>query len=232
MHKLNNLFKKYIPKNHSCQVAPEYFVDCVFQKNKTKKILDLGCGTGESLDYFKKKNPDIEWIGLDIAKSPEVGKRTRKDIKFYNFDGINIPFKNNYFDLIFCKQVLEHVQEPSSLLKEICRVLKPEGFFIGSTSYLEPYHSYSLQNYTPYGFYLLLKNAGLKLEEIRSGIDGLTLLIRRGLGRPKIFDKWRKKESPLNRFISLAGKLMRKDHVWINSIKLLFAGQFCFFVRK
>ena len=87
------------------------------------KILDLGCGTGTSADFFKKMVPDAKWIGLDIEESPEVASRTKTGAEFHSFDGINIPFGDNSFDLIFSNQVLEHVRHPVELLKEARRVL-------------------------------------------------------------------------------------------------------------
>lgn len=196
------------------------------------KILDLGCGTGTSADFFKKMAPDAKWIGLDIEESPEVAARTKSGAEFHSFDGINIPFNDNSFDLIFSNQVLEHVRHPVELLKEARRVLKPGGFMVGSTSHLEPYHSLSVRNYTPYGFRLLLEEAGLHLEEIRPGIDSLTLIVRLGLGRPKFFARWWRKESPLNKLISLFGKLSGKSPAEINVLKLIFCGQFAFIACK
>lgn len=228
-----DLLKEYIPNDHSRQVVSKYYTEYLFrQNNKIRQVMDLGCGTGNSLDYFRRKNPRIRWVGLDIEKSPEVDLRTRTDGEFYTFDGIHIPFDDDHFDLIYCNQVFEHVRRPINLLKEVRRVLRPNGYFIGSTSQLEPYHSYSLWNYTPYGFCLLIKEAGLQLVEMRPSIDALTLIIRCGLRTPKFFSRWWEKESPLNLVISFFGKVMRKRPEWINAKKLLFCGQFCFLARK
>ena len=232
------MFKKIIeewciPDNHSRQVTSGVLANNLFsQENHIKVVMDLGCGEGSSINFFRKLDKDIRWTGLDIENSPEVAARTKTGAEFYSFDGVNIPFDNNYFDLIYCNQVLEHVKHPVELLKEVQRVLKPNGYFIGSTSQLEPYHSYSLWNYTPYGFRLLLEEAHLQLIEIRPGIDALTMIIRTGLGRPKFFARWWKRESPLNKIISFAGWLTRKSNKEINFAKLIFCGQFCFLVQK
>lgn len=228
-----DLLKPSIPNDHSRQVTSEYYLESLFsQGNSIRQVMDLGCGTGNSIDYFRRKNPSIRWAGVDIEKSPEVESRTRTDGKFYTFDGAHIPFDDNYFDLIYCRQVFEHVRYPICLLKEIRRVLKPNGYFVGSTSQLEPYHSYSLWNYTPYGFRLLIEEANLQLVEIRPSIDGLTLISRRIFNAPKFFSQCWEKESPLNLVISFFGKVMRKEPAKINAVKLLFCGQFCFLVRK
>jgi SAM-dependent methyltransferase len=200
--------------------------------NRIEQMMDLGCGEGNSLDYFREKIPGVKWVGLDIEESPEVDLRTRTDGEFHTFDGLHMPFENDCFDSVYCNQVLEHVRQPSDLLKEIHRVLRPGGSLIGATSQLEPYHSYSLWNYTPYGLSLLVEEAGLQLVEVRPSIDALTLLVRRGLGKPKLFVRWWENESPLNVVITVLGKLLRKPAASINATKLLFCGQFCFQVRK
>jgi len=61
--------------------------------------------------------------------------------------------------------------------------------------------------------------------ELRPGIDGLTLILRRGLGGPSYFDRWWSLESPLNRVIGLFARVRRLDPASANAIKLLFCGQ-------
>lgn len=227
------LLNEYIPSDHSLQVTSKYFTDILFMRcSNIRYVMDLGCGKGDSLDYFRAKNPDVSWIGLDIEKSPEVELRERTDAEFYSFDGIHIPFEDNSFDLVYCNQVFEHVRYPAKLLKEIYRVMKPSSYFVGSTSHLEPYHSFSYWNFTPYGFCNLVEAAGLQLEELRPSVDALTLIVRRFLGRPKFFSRWFEKESLPNRVISLIGKIRGKQNSRINAEKLLVCGHFCFLVRK
>ena len=113
-----------IPNDHSHQTTSIDFVKkFVTQHGDIKRVMDLGCGSGDSVDLFRQIDPNINWIGLDIEGSPEVGKRTRKDAEFCSFNGTNIPFDDDHFDLIYCNQVLEHVKYPSKLLKEVARVL-------------------------------------------------------------------------------------------------------------
>ncbi|MGH7598747.1 MAG: class I SAM-dependent methyltransferase [bacterium] len=230
---LYHLMKDYVPKDHTRQITPEYYLERLFKReNDLNKVMDLGCGAGDSIDYFRKKMPDIKWIGLDIEKSPAVAARTRTDGEFHTFDGVHIPFANDSFDLIYCYQVFEHVRYPAELLKEVYRVLRPHGYLVGSTSQLEPFHTYSFWNYTPYGFLQLVEEAGLRLVEIAPSIDALTLILRQGFGGPNFFSRWWRKESPLNRVINIIGKLAGKEQAWINAAKLVFCGQFCFWVCK
>jgi SAM-dependent methyltransferase len=195
-------------------------------------VLDLGCGAGDSVDQFRDVNPAVHWVGVDVERSPEVASRRRTDAEFVTFDGVHLPFDDGSFDAVYCKQVLEHVREPAPLLAEVARVLRPDGAFAGSTSQLEPFHSYSTWNYTPYGLKLLLERAGLALEEVRPGIDSLAVIVNRGVGMRRVTRRWWAVESPLNRVADGFGRVRGLEPRQVNAIKLLLCGQFAFRARR
>lgn len=199
------------------------------------RVLDLGCGAGGSHDFMAATRSLALWVGIDIPDSPEAAARRRRDLNFVAFDGVRIPFAPGTFDLVYCHQVLEHVRHPQRLLAEAARVLCTGGVLVGSTSQLEPFHSRSLWNYTAYGMLELLQEAGLRQVEIRPGIDGLTLVLRRlfgfaGLSRP--FNFFFEHSSPLNVLIELAARAVRIEPRMRAVLKLVFAGQFVFVARK
>ena len=196
------------------------------------RVMDLGAGAGGSVDQFRALAPACRWTGVDIADSIESRSRTRVDAEFVIYDGVHLPFEDATFDLVYCKQVLEHVAHPEPLLAEVARVLRPRGAFAGSTSQLEAFHSNSRFNYTPFGLAEAMRDAGLRVEELRPGIDGFTLLVRRVLGTPRWMYRAWTTESPLNRAIDLAGRARRADHVAVNTAKLVFCGQFSFLARR
>ena len=49
-----------------------------------------------------------------------------------------IPFEDNYFDIVLCNHVLEHVNDDIRAMREICRVLKPGGFSIMQVPFFSP----------------------------------------------------------------------------------------------
>jgi len=104
----------------------------LFQKHSRlikKPILDFGCGDGFFCEtVFGKEKINI---GLDIKNERTekiINKKIYKKIVLYN--GKKLPFKDNYFQTIVSNCVLEHILNIDYSLKEIYRVLKPDGYFI------------------------------------------------------------------------------------------------------
>ena len=230
---IGRLLGPFVPRDHARQVSATYYLDLLMRQDpRPRVVMDLGCGRGDSVDMFRGYDPEIDWVGVDIPASPEVLARQRTDARFVTYDGEILPFPDSVFDLIYSRQVLEHVRHPVVHLAEVRRVLRPGGAFIGSTSQLEPYHSRSLWNYTAFGFAELVAEAGLELVEIRPGIDGVTLILRSYLERPDWFDQWWTAESPLNALIDEWARDSERSLGHTNLRKLQFAGQFAFLVRR
>ena len=96
------------------------------------RILDIGCGNGRLLDAIKKRRP--AYIGLDVSKKLiNIAKENYPNGNFQVFDGLTIPFPDDYFDKVFAIRVLHHIPSKEfrqKFLKEIRRVLKPQGLLI------------------------------------------------------------------------------------------------------
>lgn len=96
--------------------------------DKPVKILDVGCfpyHLGAALEMM-----GYEVFGISSAHEPIKGK----NIRICNIESDRFPFKDNYFDLILCSEVLEHLpQSPLHALYEMRRVLSPQGKLILTT---------------------------------------------------------------------------------------------------
>lgn len=220
----------HIPADHARQVHARYYIEeAMTGPDAPALVVDLGCGDGGSAAWFRRWQPDVEWIGVDIEQSDLA--RAIQGEKVILYDGVNLPFPDDSVPLIYSSQVFEHVRYPEPLLAEIRRVLTPGGLFIGSTSQMEPYHARSMWGgYTIFGWRTLCTDAGLLLEEVRPSIDAIALIGRKYSGPPADYNPW--DSSPLNEEIDRWAAETGADVVSTNARKLRFAGQFAFRVRK
>lgn len=194
-------------------------------------VLDLGCGSGNSVDFFDSLSPKINWRGVDIEGSPEVDSRIRSEKFIESFNGIDLPYKQDSFELIYCNQVLEHVRYPDELIRSVFRVLKPKGLFVGAVSYLEPYHSRSIFNFTPYGVFRVLSEAGFVVKEIGPGVDASLLINRQILNRSRAL-RFIWNINYIYGLIDVYSFLRRLSSKEINMLKLNFAGHINFLAYK
>jgi ubiquinone/menaquinone biosynthesis C-methylase UbiE len=98
------------------------------------KILDLGCGDGQHLEYLAQRLPKNNLFATEISQI-RVNRVRKKGFNCKKVDGVELPFDSNFFDAIIFFEVIEHIpeKEVGLLLKEFHRVLKPKGLVIGST---------------------------------------------------------------------------------------------------
>jgi ubiquinone/menaquinone biosynthesis C-methylase UbiE len=106
--------KAAIPGDHSGISSAEDLLGEVLASRANEKIeiLDLGCGDGRGLDLVRSHAPNGRYRGVDIKGSPEVRSRNRTDGQFLEYDGVNLPFDQGEFDVVYSRQVLEHVRHP------------------------------------------------------------------------------------------------------------------------
>lgn len=93
--------------------------------------MDVGCGDGFFANTVLAGK--IVDVGLDVSES-RITEAEKLDVykKLITYDGEKIPFDSCYFATVFSNCVLEHIQNLSSMLSEIHRVLKPKGFFVAT----------------------------------------------------------------------------------------------------
>lgn len=90
-----------------------------------ESCLELGSGGGRQFDVLSTKFKKI--TGIEIHKpSVEIGQQNGLDIIESTLE--NTPFGDNTFDVICSRHVMEHTYDIQKALKEIKRILKPEGY--------------------------------------------------------------------------------------------------------
>jgi len=86
----------------------------------------------------------------------------------YKCDLTAIPVDDNRYDAVICNQVLEHVPEPADVLKELHRILKPNGLLVLSLPFFYQEHEipYDFYRYTQFACRYLLEKTGFKIQRI------------------------------------------------------------------
>jgi SAM-dependent methyltransferase len=96
--------------------------DLGYDINSQSVILDFGCGEGKRV--YQYRDLGFKAFGTDIKLSQENNFIRR----IHDLSAYRIPFDDETFDFVYSEQVFEHVQDHSSVLSEIHRILKPHGF--------------------------------------------------------------------------------------------------------
>lgn len=96
-------------------------------------VLDMGCGTGLLTRAIEQKTKRV--VGLDLTRQmlEEAQLQSRKQgksILFLQGDGHQLPFLDGQFDCIMTRLTVHHFPQPLKILKELVRVLKPNGRLI------------------------------------------------------------------------------------------------------
>lgn len=125
-HKILAIIEDFL-KTHSLKTT----------KNLT--CLDVGCSLGIITKilapHFKKIiGIDIDRLGIEKARK----ENTFANLTFKLEDVLSLSFKDNFFDVVICNNVYEHVSEPFKMMSEIYRVLKRGGicYFAATNKYM------------------------------------------------------------------------------------------------
>jgi ubiquinone/menaquinone biosynthesis C-methylase UbiE len=120
--------------------ARDFIIQTIENHVKLKsdaQILDVGCGPGKWVNLFAEKG----FVTTGIDSSPWMirlaKKRIRKDarnfVKLYVMNVVKLNFPNNFYDMVDCVTVLQHIfnnEDWQSAIQEMVRVAKPRGYVL------------------------------------------------------------------------------------------------------
>ena len=155
-----------------------------YTKNLTSpKIIDLGCGDGANLKWLSEFTNDLYGTDYNFLRL----NRAQNNLSNWNFSAklflvniLHIPFKENFFDIVFFNHVIEHIENDFLALQNIYKMTKKggvvifgtpnEGAFFWQLAYkIEPKIKKStdhVQFYTANSFCELAKKAGFKIKHV------------------------------------------------------------------
>lgn len=111
------------------------------QTSHVDRVLDIGCNDGSISFDIKNVTHAREVWGVD-TDLPALKSAVRRGINAVrlDIDLCNLPFDDNFFDAIYCGQVIGHLSNPDHLLEEIYRTLKWGGICVIDTPNLASWH--------------------------------------------------------------------------------------------
>jgi 2-polyprenyl-6-hydroxyphenyl methylase/3-demethylubiquinone-9 3-methyltransferase len=103
---------------------------------KNLEILDVGCGGGLLAEEFARLGCNVTGVdpsteSLAVARAHATARGLR--IRYERASGEALPFAADSFDVVYCCDVLEHVNDVPQVIAEIARVLKPAGTYLYDT---------------------------------------------------------------------------------------------------
>lgn len=94
------------------------------------RVLDVGCGAGQVAKAVKRARPDLDVLGCDVSHAAiAAASESAAGVAFRLAAAERLPFDDGELDFVWIFDVLEHVDDPEAVLREVARVLKPAGIF-------------------------------------------------------------------------------------------------------
>ncbi|WAQ99295.1 Y2258-like protein [Mya arenaria] len=100
------------------------------------KVVDLGCGPGNYTNILAQRFSNSSFVGLDYSEpaiqmaNKDKAERGLSNVTFHVGDAHNLPEDwTESFDMVFVYDVLHDLPDPHKALKQINRILKPDGCF-------------------------------------------------------------------------------------------------------
>lgn len=100
-----------------------------------ERVLDVGSGTGTYYDNLRQLWPDISYHAVDLSAGMLRVHPAKKSAA--QADAQNLPFPDQYFDVVMANHMLYHVADIDRAVLEARRVLKPDGVLIAATNSLQ-----------------------------------------------------------------------------------------------
>ncbi len=110
------------------------------------KIMDIGCGSGETLLLLKESGWDVFGMDIDTNAIKVAKKRGLKNVHIGTYESLN-EYKDNYFDAIRMYHVIEHIDDPINCMRLAYKKLKKGGEIIIGTPNISSFIASLMKQY-------------------------------------------------------------------------------------
>ena len=129
----------------SARIYPDFY-----RMNSSSKVINLGIGFGPQAMAFKNNynymvGTDINFVKLKYLN--KIDTTIQRPLYNMNCDVHNLPFKSNVFDTALAIDVIEHLDHPVRMMKEIYRILRNNGDLLITFPCLLDTWKFFLKNY-------------------------------------------------------------------------------------
>ena len=138
LSKKRNKKKKNFIMDDRVKITLDY-IDKIKSKEKEVKILEVGCGSGVFLAKLKQALADksiessVSLAGIDIDEIL-VSKSVDNDLNLYHSSIEDFAKKQNEeYDIVLHFELIEHLLEPSTFMKDLHKLLRTDGYVISTT---------------------------------------------------------------------------------------------------
>lgn len=123
----SNSFLSHIDKKDGrYQIIKEIVTEESVLRNRKLKVLDAGCGKGRYLNCLIQDKPENQYYAIDLSTAVMKYITTEK-IEKKQGSLTNIEYPNDFFDVVYTCEALEHAINIKNAIKELARVTKPGG---------------------------------------------------------------------------------------------------------
>ena len=106
-------------------------VVAVLRSDGARRVLDVGCGTGQLAHRLRLTDAGVRVVGCDFSLGMLRAARDRdRRIAWVQGDALRLPFASESFDAVVSTQAFHWFPDQRAALREIARVLRPEGAFV------------------------------------------------------------------------------------------------------
>lgn len=97
--------------------------------NGIERLIDYGCFDGNLLSSLKKKIHACYGVDRNVEQI-ELAKQNISEVSFEVITDVSTSFQDSYFDAATCLEVMEHVPSEKELVRELARIVKPNGILV------------------------------------------------------------------------------------------------------